>query len=409
MPTDARVICPIGGCRARPFGGIRRARCPKSGQAKRRREEPADARRGRDDGEKAERARRDGRRTRRLGRRRRGAWRCCRSPTARRCLIVVGLKPITAGLGTIREMTSLAAALTWVGTGLGGILMGWLADRIGIRRIVIFGAAMIAAGLAVSAIGTIWALYHRARAAARPARQRRDVSAAARLCQPLVRAAARHRAGADRVGPIHRRHGLADRVRARDGALWLAGDDDRLRRGLPIVADPAGRGAVPAPAARRNRIRRDAAAANASAARRWACRPIWCWRCSCIAGFCCCVPMALPQSHLVAFCSDIGIPRGARRGDAVGDDGLRLCQPAVLGLARRPGRRAVDADAGLGLPGAGDRRVSVDPERGRAVRGVGRVRARVQRHRAGLCADRARAVPVVRGVVAGADRALRQR
>jgi MFS family permease len=26
------------------------------------------------------------------------------------------------------------------------------------------------------------------------------------------------------------------------------------------------------------------------------------------AGFCCCVPMALPQSHLVAFCSDIGIP-----------------------------------------------------------------------------------------------------
>jgi MFS family permease len=26
------------------------------------------------------------------------------------------------------------------------------------------------------------------------------------------------------------------------------------------------------------------------------------------AGFCCCVPMALPQSHLVAFCSDVGIP-----------------------------------------------------------------------------------------------------
>src|SRR4030081_4005975 len=26
-----------------------------------------------------------------------------------------------------------------------------------------------------------------------------------------------------------------------------------------------------------------------------------------IAGFCCCVPMAIPQGHLVAFCSDIGI------------------------------------------------------------------------------------------------------
>ena len=28
----------------------------------------------------------------------------------------------------------------------------------------------------------------------------------------------------------------------------------------------------------------------------------------CIAGFLCCVPMAMPQSHLVAFCSDLGIP-----------------------------------------------------------------------------------------------------
>jgi MFS family permease len=33
----------------------------------------------------------------------------------------------------------------------------------------------------------------------------------------------------------------------------------------------------------------------------------------CVAGFFCCVPMAMPQSHLVAFCSDAGIPitRGA--------------------------------------------------------------------------------------------------
>ena len=26
-----------------------------------------------------------------------------------------------------------------------------------------------------------------------------------------------------------------------------------------------------------------------------------------IAGFCCCVPMSIPQGHLVAFCSDVGI------------------------------------------------------------------------------------------------------
>jgi nitrate/nitrite transporter NarK len=28
----------------------------------------------------------------------------------------------------------------------------------------------------------------------------------------------------------------------------------------------------------------------------------------CLAGFLCCVPMAMPQSHLVAFCSDLSIP-----------------------------------------------------------------------------------------------------
>jgi MFS family permease len=31
----------------------------------------------------------------------------------------------------------------------------------------------------------------------------------------------------------------------------------------------------------------------------------------CLAGFLCCVPMALPASHLVAFCGDIGIADGA--------------------------------------------------------------------------------------------------
>jgi predicted MFS family arabinose efflux permease len=28
----------------------------------------------------------------------------------------------------------------------------------------------------------------------------------------------------------------------------------------------------------------------------------------CVAGFLCCIPMAMPQGHLVAFCSDLGIP-----------------------------------------------------------------------------------------------------
>src|SRR5580704_9330420 len=70
-------------------------------------------------------------------------------------LIVVGLKPIQEALGTDRSVVALAGALVWVGTGLGGIMMGWLADRIGIRSTVVIGAIMMAAGLAVSSIGSV--------------------------------------------------------------------------------------------------------------------------------------------------------------------------------------------------------------------------------------------------------------
>ena len=74
-------------------------------------------------------------------------------------LIVVGMRPMQEALGTERSVLALAGALVWVGTGSGGILMGWLADRIGLRRTVTIGACMIAGGLALSSLGSIWALY----------------------------------------------------------------------------------------------------------------------------------------------------------------------------------------------------------------------------------------------------------
>ena len=74
-------------------------------------------------------------------------------------IVVVGLKPIAIALGSDRSVVALAAALVWVGTGSGGMLMGWVADRVGMRRMVIFGAVMTALGLAVSATGKVWALY----------------------------------------------------------------------------------------------------------------------------------------------------------------------------------------------------------------------------------------------------------
>src|SRR5215468_8954984 len=74
-------------------------------------------------------------------------------------LIVVGMKPMQEALGIDRAVVALAGALVWVGTGAGGIFMGWLADRIGVRSTVVFGAVMAALGLAVSAIGQVWALF----------------------------------------------------------------------------------------------------------------------------------------------------------------------------------------------------------------------------------------------------------
>ena len=73
-------------------------------------------------------------------------------------VVVVGLKPIAASLGADRSVVALAASLVWLGTGLGGIAMGRMADRVGMRPVAIFGAAMTALGLAVSAIGQTWAL-----------------------------------------------------------------------------------------------------------------------------------------------------------------------------------------------------------------------------------------------------------
>ncbi|MGH7067768.1 MAG: MFS transporter [Acetobacteraceae bacterium] len=73
-------------------------------------------------------------------------------------IVVVDLTRIQASLGTDRSVVALASALAWLGTGSGGIVMGRLADRIGIRTTAAIGAVMMAGGLAVSATGSLWAL-----------------------------------------------------------------------------------------------------------------------------------------------------------------------------------------------------------------------------------------------------------
>ena len=74
-------------------------------------------------------------------------------------ITIVALKDIAAEVNGERSVPAFASALMWIGSGLGGILMGRVAERVGIRWTVIFGAVMIAVGLAVSTLGPSWPLY----------------------------------------------------------------------------------------------------------------------------------------------------------------------------------------------------------------------------------------------------------
>jgi MFS family permease len=74
-------------------------------------------------------------------------------------ITLVALKDIAAEVRGERSIPAFASALMWIGSGVGGILMGRIAERIGIRFTVIFGASMVALGLALSSFGPSLPLY----------------------------------------------------------------------------------------------------------------------------------------------------------------------------------------------------------------------------------------------------------
>src|SRR6202051_1356061 len=74
-------------------------------------------------------------------------------------ITVVALKDIAAEVNGERSVPAFASALMWIGSGVGGILMGRVAERIGIRFTAILGSMMIAAALALSTLGPSLPLY----------------------------------------------------------------------------------------------------------------------------------------------------------------------------------------------------------------------------------------------------------
>jgi MFS family permease len=77
-------------------------------------------------------------------------------------VVIVALKPIAADFGGYRSIPSAAASLAMLGTGVGGLPMSWLAERVGVRSVVAIGGLMVCAGLVLSSRasgGEAWALY----------------------------------------------------------------------------------------------------------------------------------------------------------------------------------------------------------------------------------------------------------
>lgn len=74
-------------------------------------------------------------------------------------VVVVAMKQIAAELQTSRAAPAGATSLSYVGAAFGGIVAGWLAGRLGIRPIVIFGSSMVALGLLLSSWGGMIELY----------------------------------------------------------------------------------------------------------------------------------------------------------------------------------------------------------------------------------------------------------
>ena len=74
-------------------------------------------------------------------------------------IVAVGLKAMAADFGGVRSEPALASSLAWFGSSLGGLMMGPLAARYGVRRTAMFGAVSICIGLWISTFGGLWQLY----------------------------------------------------------------------------------------------------------------------------------------------------------------------------------------------------------------------------------------------------------
>jgi MFS family permease len=229
-------------------------------------------------------------------------------------LAAVALKPIAAEFGTARAAVAAAPSFAFVGAAFGGIAAGWLTGRFGIRRIVLFGAVMLAAGLVLSASGGLFQLY-----AGHGVLM--GLFGTSCMFSPIMTYVSRwfDRSRGAAVAMISSGQSLA-------GAFWpivfqASITEFGWRRTMLVfglfvgatilvlaaiflrpppqpVASKAGGGRDPKAGAPVLGLSPNLAMIILSAAI-----------------FCCCVPMAMPSQHIVAFCGDLGF--GSQIGAAM--------------------------------------------------------------------------------------------
>jgi MFS family permease len=220
-------------------------------------------------------------------------------------ITVVALKNIAAEVNGERSIPAFAGALVWMGSGFGGLLMGRVAERVGLRWTVIGGSVMIAVGLSLSTLGPSLPLY---------------------VGHGLF-------IGLIGIGGINapsyvyvsrwfdRRRGSALALISSGsflaGAIWPSLFEPAIvhlgwRETMLIYAVielliivPAATIVLRAPPD----APQHAPVTNTSHAKKsvmgWPPNLVYALQMCAI--FTCCVPMSMPQAHLVAFCSDLGI------------------------------------------------------------------------------------------------------
>src|SRR5450755_4711525 len=223
-------------------------------------------------------------------------------------LTTVALKDIANEVGGSRSVPALASALAWLGSATGGIIMSRIADRVGTRWTVIFGSLMIGLGLSISTFGPPWPLWigHglfigliglggiNAPLYIYVSRwfDRRRGSALALISSGTYVAGAFW-------PPIFEQ--VIANFGWRQAMLWYALAEIVVVAPLAVIyfREPP------------EVIHPAVSGADLRKARVLGWPPNAVFALMCGAAVLCCIPMAMPQGHLVAFCSDLGISRSA--------------------------------------------------------------------------------------------------